>query len=438
MRSLATSEHPLVRAVSSAIGTVSGGGRARQFSRVMRRMGAAPASIVPRVQHSPNFRDGRFQSAEPSLRPRVKAQTSALLAMVRVHERGRPAGPVPVVPAEHPEQPGELAVTWYGHATSVLEVDGVRFLLDPVFGERVSPVLRTGPRRMHPVPGQIEDLPSIDAVLISHDHYDHLDEPSIARLEASHRPRYVVPLGVDAHLLAWGVDEERVTALDWRETTEVGGVRLTCTEARHNSGRGFVDSQTLWAGWALHGPRHSAYYSGDSGTSKRFAAVGADLGPFDLTLIPVGAYDPYWPDIHMDPEQAVAAHRDVNRIGTDPDGITADAAGEADEFLPEEHRVDTPGGRYEEGEVASDGRPVPTAARRSVMVPVHWATFNLAMHWWSEPVRRARVAAAAAGVPLACPRVGERVDLTLGEPDEVARKFNDQWWEQCAAPEDRD
>ncbi len=438
MRSLATSEHPTVRAVSAFIGTVSSGGRARQFSRVMRRMGAAPASIVPRVKDSPNFRDGRFQSAEPSLRPRVKAQTSALLAAVRVHRRGRPVGAVPVVPAEHPAQPGDLAVTWYGHATSVLEVDGVRFLIDPVFGERVSPVLRTGPRRMHPVPGQIEDLPPIDAVLLSHDHYDHLDEPSIARLERSHRPRYVVPLGVDAHLLAWGVDEDRVTALDWRGSTDVGAVHVTCTEARHNSGRGFIDSQTLWAGWALRGPRHSAYFPGDSGTSKRFAAIGADLGPFDLTLMPVGAYDPYWPDIHMDPEQAVAAHRDVNRIGTDPDGITTDAAGEADEFLPDEHRVDTPGGRYEEGEVASDGRPVPTAARRSVLVPVHWATFNLAMHWWSEPVRRTRAAAAAAGVPVACPRIGERVDLTIGEPDEVARKFNEQWWEQCAAPEDRD
>ena len=438
MRSLATSDRPSVRALSAAIGAVSSRARARDFIRIMHRMGAAPASIVPRVQHSPNFRDGRFQSSEPSLRPRFRAQTSALLAAIRVHGRGRPVGTVPVVRADPPEQPGELAVTWYGHATTVVEVDGARFLLDPVFSERVSPSTRTGPRRLHPVPGPIEDLPTIDAVVISHDHYDHLDEPTIVMLEHTHRPHYVVPLGVDHHLVAWGVPWERITALDWREETQVGGIRLTCTEARHNSGRGFIDSQTLWAGWALRGPRHSVYFAGDSGTSKRFAHIGADLGPFDLTLMPVGAYDRFWPDIHMDPEQAVAAHRDVNRLGTDPTALTRDAAGVADDFIDGDHRIDTPGGEHEEGERTRTSRTTTTAAGESVMVPVHWATFNLAMHWWSEPVRRTRAAAAAAGVPVACPRVGERVDLTIGEPDEVARKFNEQWWEECAAPEDRD
>jgi L-ascorbate metabolism protein UlaG (beta-lactamase superfamily) len=401
-------------------------------------MGAAPASIVPRVQDSPNFRNGRFQSSEPSLRPRFRAQTSALLAAIRVHGRGRPAGAVPLVRPEPPAQPGELAVTWYGHATTVVELDGARFLLDPVFSERVSPSTRTGPKRLHPVPGEIEDIPTIDAVLISHDHYDHLDEPSVVMLEHTHRPSYVVPLGVDAHLRAWGVPTERITALDWRDETEVSGIRLTCTEARHNSGRGFVDSQTLWAGWALHGPEHSVYFAGDSGTSKRFAAIGADLGPFDLTLMPIGAYDRFWPDIHMDPEQAVAAHRDVNRVGADPTALTLDEAGVADGFIDGDQRIDTPGGTYEEGEPAPTRRTTATAARESLMVPVHWATFNLAMHWWSEPVRRARRAAADAGVPIACPRLGERVDLTTGDAEAVARKFGEPWWQECCADDDRD
>lgn len=438
MRSLGTSDRPSVRALSTAIEKVSSHTRARQFVRVMNRMGASPAAILPFVQDSPNFTGRRFEGEEPSLRPRVRAQTHALVAAVRVHDRGQPDGTVPVVPATPPQQPGELAVTWYGHATSVLEIDGVRFLIDPVFSERVSPIRHVGPKRLHPVPGSIADLPGIDAVLLSHDHYDHLDQPSIVRLEETHRPHYVVPLGVNAHLLAWGVPESRITALDWRGETEVGVIRLTCTEARHNSGRGLVDSQTLWAGWALHGPRHSAYFAGDSGTSKRFAAIGADLGPFDVTLMPVGAYDSFWPDIHMDPEQALAAHRDVNRIGDEAHALTADAAGVADDFIEGDQRIDTPGGIHEEGDRTETTRTVQTAARESLLVPVHWATFNLSMHWWAEPVRRLRRAAVEAHVPVAFPRVGERIDLTTGDAAAVAAAHSEPWWEQCAAPEDRD
>ncbi|GGN01110.1 hypothetical protein GCM10009721_30400 [Terrabacter tumescens] len=438
MRSLGTSDRPSVRALSSAIETVSSRTRARQFVRVMNRMGASPAAILPFVRDSPNFKGRRFEGEEPSLRPRVKAQTSALLAAIRVSGRGQPAGTVPVVTAEPPQQPGELAVTWYGHATSVLEIDGARFLIDPVFSERVSPIRHSGPKRMHPVPGAIADLPSIDAVLLSHDHYDHLDQPSIVRLEETHRPQYVVPLGVNAHLLSWGVPETRITALDWRGETEVAGIRLTCTEARHNSGRGLVDSQTLWAGWALHGPRHTAYFAGDSGTSKRFAAIGADLGPFDVTLMPVGAYDSFWPDIHMDPEQALAAHRDVNRIGDEAHALTEDAAGIADAFIEGDQRIDTPGGTHEEGERTETTRTVQTAARESLLVPIHWATFNLSMHWWAEPVRRIRKAAVEAHVPVAFPRVGQRVDLTTGDAAAVAAAHSELWWEECAAPEDRD
>jgi L-ascorbate metabolism protein UlaG (beta-lactamase superfamily) len=438
MRSLATSDRPAVRALSAAIGVVSTRARARDFLRIMHRMGAAPASIVPHVRDSPNFSNGRFQSAEPSLRPRFRAQTSALIAAIRVHGRGAPVGEVPIVQAEPPEQPGDLAVTWYGHATSVVELDGARFLIDPVFSERVSPLPGSGPKRTHPTPGGIEDIPTIDAVLISHDHYDHLDEPSIVLLEHTHRPHYVVPLGVNFHLIAWGVPAERITALDWREETEVGGIRLTCTEARHNSGRGIVDSQTLWSGWAMHGPAHSVYFAGDSGTSKRFAAIGADLGPFDLTLMPIGAYDVFWPDIHMDPEQAVVAHRDVNRIGADAEGLAADRAGVADDVLEGDLRIDTPGGAHEEGERTTTTRTVDTAARESLMLPIHWATFNLSMHWWAEPIRRVRRAASEADVPVACPRVGERVDLTTGTADEIAARYQDPWWDTCSAEGDHD
>lgn len=438
MRSLATSDRRSARALSRVVARVSSRAHARELLQVAYRLGASPTEIVGAVRESPNFRNRRFEADEPSLRPRLRAQTSALLAAIRVHGRGRPVGAVPRVVPQLPHEAGDLAVTWYGHATTLLELDGVRILIDPVFGERVSPSERFGPRRLHPVPGSIEDIPGVDVVLISHDHYDHLDTPSIATLERTHRPHYVVPLGVDFHLQAWRVPAERITALDWRESTEVAGVRLTCTEARHNSGRGLVDSQTLWAGWAVHGPRHSAYYAGDSGTSKRFAHIGADLGPFDVTLLPIGAYDPFWPDLHLEPEQTVAAHRDVNRIGSDYAAVTADDMGVADAFIAGDQRIDTPGGTHEEGEVTATERRAETAARRSVLFPVHWATFNLAMHWWAEPMRRLRRAAAEAGVPVVSPRLGDRVDLTEAEPEVVAAKFADPWWDQCSAQDDRD
>ncbi|HET7397163.1 MAG TPA: MBL fold metallo-hydrolase [Intrasporangium sp.] len=399
MRTFATSARPstratrATRAASAIVAATVSRAHARELLRAVHRMGAATHTIAPFVEHSPNFVDGRFHSAEPARRPRARVLVTALAGAIRARGRGRVVGTIPVVPARPPERPGALAVTWYGHATTVVEVDGVRFLLDPVFGGRASPSLHVGPRRMHPVPGDIEAIPTLDAVLISHDHYDHLDAPTIRALERRQRPRYIVPLGVDAHLLAWGVPASRITALDWRAHTEVSGIRVTCTEARHNSGRGFVDSQTLWAGWAVRGPQHSAYFAGDSGPSQRFAAIGADLGPFDLTILPVGAYDPLWPDIHLNPEEAVAVHQDVSPA---------------------------------------------TAAERSVLLPVHWATFNLALHWWAEPIRRTRRAAEDAGVRVVCPRVGDRVDLSDGDLDAVAARFQDPWWDACCAEDDHD
>ncbi|MDN5764791.1 MAG: MBL fold metallo-hydrolase [Humibacillus sp.] len=374
----------------------------------LRRMGADAESILAAVTSSPNFHEGRFHSPEPTHRPDGSQTVHIAAAAWRQRGRGRPAGEVPIVAAQPATVPGPLAVTWYGHATTVVEIDGARFLLDPVFSDRASPVGLTGPHRLHPAPGQIEDLPSIDAVLISHDHYDHLDEPSIAVLEAVHRPRYVVPLGVDAHLLAWGVPRERIIALDWFDDVEVSGIRLTCTPARHNSGRGFTEAQTLWAGWAMRGPAHGAYFAGDSGPSGCFTEIGARLGPFDLTIIPVGAYDQFWPDIHVNPAEALDAHVAVN--------TPTDAAA---------------------GVSGGDGQPVDHASR-SVMLPVHWATFNLALHWWSEPVRWLRRLAGPAGIPVVYPRVGARVDLTTGTPTKIADRHGTPWWQECAADGDHD
>ncbi|WP_347353138.1 MBL fold metallo-hydrolase [Intrasporangium sp.] len=359
-------------------------------------MGAPAAALRARAAGSANFRDGAFVSLEPThtidgVDTRLEGLGNPVVAAIRSHGRGRPRFPVPVVRPELPAVPGQLAVTWLGHASTLVELEGRRFLLDPVFGDRVSPSLITGPRRLHPAPCAVADLPQLDAVLISHDHYDHLDEPTIAQLERSHAPHYVVPIGVDVHLRMWGVPEERVTALDWHEETELGGIRLVCTPARHFSGRGLVRNATLWAGWLLRGAHRSVWFAGDTGPSRCFEQIGRDLGPVDLTIVPVGAYSDYWPEIHVDPEQAVGVHRVVTR-----------------------------------------GEPA------SVMLPVHWGTFNLALHWWSEPIRRAVRAAAEAGVPLLAPRVGERVDLAVDDPAAAAGRYHDPWWRAAAAPEDRD
>ena len=200
-----------------------------------------------------------------------------------------------------------------------------------------------------------------------------------------------MPIGVDLHLESWGVPADRITSLDWREETEVAGIRLTCTEARHFSGRGLVRNQTLWAAWSLRGPRHSVFFGGDSGPTHRYVDIGADLGPFDLTIIPIGAYSVHWPDIHLNPQEAIEAHVDVNPGRSD-----------------------------------------------SVMLPIHWATFNLATHWWSEPIRWARRVAAERGVRLVAPRVGARIQLSANDIDEVIAHHQDPWWEACSAPTDRD
>uniref|UniRef100_UPI0015F123F8 MBL fold metallo-hydrolase n=1 Tax=Pseudonocardia pini TaxID=2758030 RepID=UPI0015F123F8 len=246
-------------------------------------------------------------------------------------------------------------------------------LADPVWGERVSPSRRVGPRRLHPTPVRLEDLPPVDAVVISHDHYDHLDLPTVRALVADPRhgrAPFVVPLGIGAHLRAWGVPADRIRELDWEGTTTVGDLTLVCAEARHFSGRGLRRDTTLWSSWVVAGPRHRAYFGGDTGYTRAFVRAGERHGPFDLTVLPIGAYADLWPDIHMNPEESTAAHRDL---------------------------------------------------RGGVLLPVHWATFNLGFHPWSEPVARLRAAAESVGIPLALPLPGQRIDLGQDLPD-------DDWW----------
>lgn len=331
-----------------------------------------PAEMARRAKVS-IFRDGAFHNiAQPRWVPPSGDLRSTVGEYLANRGSRRPPAPVPLAPAG-PPQPDGLHITWFGHASSLVEIDGVRLLLDPVWGPRVSPV-RIGPRRLHPVPQRLDELGRLDAVVISHDHYDHLDMPTIVWLRDHSDVPFVMPLGVGAHLRRWRVPAERIVELDWSESAEVGGVQVTAAPARHFSGRSFRRNTTLWASWVIAGPRHKAFYSGDSGYFDGYAAIGAEHGPFDASLIQVGAYNVSWPDVHMTPGDGVRAHRDL---------------------------------------------------RGGLLLPVHWGTFNLAPHPWAEPAERVVEAAGEAGVPIAVPAPGQRIDVA-GPPSV------DPWWRKLA------
>jgi len=335
--------------------------------------GRARGERLARMERSPQWSGGRFRNKEVSHAPRV-SNREMLRRQLFGKERREPLGPVPVVARSARDYatppPSGLRATWIGWSSVLLEIDGRIVLTDPIWSARCSPSRWLGPSRFHPPPIPLGELPRVDAVVVSHDHYDHLDMATV-RVLAARGTAFVVPLGIGAHLERWGIAPAQIHELDWNEGFDASGITLTATPARHYSGRDpRVLNRTLWASWVVRGPRHRVYFSGDTGSCD-FKAIGSAYGPFDLTLIKIGASDPSWQEIHMSPEEAVQAHRDL-------------------------------GGK--------------------LMLPVHWATFNLAYHAWSDPVIRAVAAADKAGVEMVVPKPGEMV-----EPD-APRSEREAWW----------
>jgi L-ascorbate metabolism protein UlaG (beta-lactamase superfamily) len=258
-----------------------------------------------------------------------------------------------------------LRVTWLGHSTLLIELDGLRLLTDPMWSERASPSQHIGPRRFHPPPVALADLGPLDAVLLSHDHYDHLDLGTIRAL-SERVPLFLAPLGLGAHLEAFGVPREHIREHDWWEETALEGVRFIATPAQHFSGRGLFDrNRTLWTSWTVLGPAHRVFFSGDTGLAPEFPEIASRFGPFDVVMLEVGAFHPAWGDIHLGPDNALIAFEQL-------------------------------GG--------------------AALLPIHWSTFELALHPWQEPAEVLFEKAQAKGLVVLTPRIGQAFEPAVAPP----------------------
>lgn len=264
-------------------------------------------------------------------------------------------------------------ITWFGHSAFLLEMQGKNILIDPMFGNTPSPHPWLGKSRFTKgLPIEVKQLPKIDAVIFSHDHYDHLDYESILKLKDK-VGQFYTPLGLGTHLAAWGVPQENIHELNWWDEIQFEDLTFKCAPARHFSGRGLGDRfSTLWASWVIQGTNHNIYFSGDSGYGPHFKTIGEKYGPFDFAMMECGQYDKRWDNIHMMPEETAQAAVDVNA---------------------------------------------------KLFMPIHWGAFVLALHTWKDPIERVTKKAEELGMPISTPRIGEPIIL------ELAEKPSSRWWE---------
>lgn len=332
-------------------------------------------------QHLNNYVDGKFINEDPAELAINSSEASSMDEDFASEANDRnPDGPIPVSAIHWNKIKSENdSLTWFGHSAFLLSIDNKKLLIDPMLSPVASPVSFVGIKRyeysedimLH----LIDEMPPIDAVFITHDHYDHLDYQSIVKLN-SKVSHFFVPLGVGAHLVRWGIPEEKITELNWWEEAEYKGLIVALTPSRHFSGRDpFNIDTTLWGGWVILGNNTRLYTSGDTGYDTHFTEIGKEYGPFDITLIEGGQYDKSWSDIHMIPEQSVQANLDVN-------GKT--------------------------------------------MMLMHWGAFTLANHGWNEPIERVLEETKIREVNIIAPKIGETVLL---DSDSDLQMPPTLWWD---------
>jgi L-ascorbate metabolism protein UlaG (beta-lactamase superfamily) len=322
------------------------------------------------------FRDGVFLNPTPTqMEMDFKKVMSILGDYIKGIPNQKPDEQLKVIKHDSapPVNREKTKVIWFGHSAFLLQTGGLNILIDPMLGESPSPVPFLGSKRFtEGLPISMENLPPIDILLISHDHYDHLDYPTIKKIESSVK-KFFVPLGVGAHLRSWGIDNDRIEEFAWWQNEEYQNVKFTSAPARHFSGRGLTDRfSTLWCSWVIKTDEVAIYFSGDGGYGPHFSEIGDRLGPFDFAMMECGQYDERWNEIHMMPEETAIAASDV---------------------------------------------------QAKAFMPIHWGAFVLALHAWDDPVSRVVAKAKELDIQIRTPEIGEIVEI----PASDSAALND-WW----------
>lgn len=336
--------------------------------------------------HLDYYHDGKFQNAQ--VNTEKSKFFSAMWAMMFESDPDKePSVEIPVKTMtleglEYDVKSEDFVLYRLGHSTILIALEGRFWLFDPIFSERASPYQWIGPKRFHQPPIDIENLPPLSGVIISHNHYDHLDEASIREL-AQKTKQFYLPLGNTGLLKEWGIPEEKITELGWWEVIEEGNTELISTPAQHFSGRSLTDrNETLWTSWVVRTQNYSVFFSGDSGYFPGFKKIGEEYGPFDVTMMENGAYNLLWPDVHMRPKETLMAHIDL---------------------------------------------------KGQLLVPIHNSTFSLSTHSWNDPLIKVRMYSDEMGVDLITPVIGERV--VIRKETERSKDNSKPWWEALASNE---